>query len=105
MKKSDNYLENYRLSHTTIYRRVACDKHRGGQLYRDLPRFGKTRWKEGKRNRNAGAQLIPGRIDISERPSVVEKRNRLGDWEGDTVHPSSTLPILISSVCDHRSIR
>lgn len=86
---AENIPLSERLSHTTIYRRVACDKHRGGQLYRDLPRFGKTRWKGGKRNRNAGAQLIPGRIDISERPSVVEKRNRLGDWEGDTVHGQS----------------
>lgn len=30
--------------------------------------------------------MIPDRIDISERPAVVEKRERLGDWEGDTVH-------------------
>lgn len=30
--------------------------------------------------------VIPDRIDISERPKVVEERQRLGDWEGDTVH-------------------
>lgn len=77
------------LSHTTIYRRVANDKQQGGQLYRDLPRFGKTRWKGGKRNRNAGVLLIPGRVDITERPCVVDQRERLGDWEGDTIHGQS----------------
>ena len=57
--------------------------------YRQLPRFGKTRWRGGKRKRHAGAKLIPGRIDITERPAIVEKRSRLGDWEGDTVHGQS----------------
>ncbi len=73
-------------SHTTIYRRIEENKQQGGTLYRFLPRFGKTRWKGGKRNRNAGVSLIPDRTDITERPKVVDDRNRLGDWEGDTVH-------------------
>jgi IS30 family transposase len=55
-------------------------------LYQWLPRFGKKRWKGGKRNKKAGVKLIPNRIDISERPEVVDKRERIGDWEGDTVH-------------------
>lgn len=38
------------LSYTTIYRRFADDKRQGGRLYRDLPRFDKTRWKGGERN-------------------------------------------------------
>ena len=74
------------LSHTTIYRRIEENKQQGGTLYRFLPRFGKTRWKGGKRNRNAGVSLIPDRTDIKERPKVVDDRSRLGDWEGDTVH-------------------
>ena len=72
------------ISHTTIYRLIAQDKANGGKLYRDLPRFGKTRWKGGKRK--AGRSLIPDRKDISERPAIVEQRTRLGDWEGDTVY-------------------
>ena len=35
--------------------------------------------------KNAGRGLIPNRIDISERPAIVARKTRLGDWEGDTV--------------------
>ena len=42
------------------------------------------RCKGGKRK--AGRSLIPNRVDITERPEVVELRSRLGDWEGDTVY-------------------
>ncbi len=33
----------------------------------------------------AGKSLIPNRIDIKERPYIVENKSRIGDWEGDTV--------------------
>jgi len=87
--KLEKIPENERLSHTSIYRHIEKDKQQGGQLYRQLPRFGKTRWRGGKRNRQAGCKLIPDRIDIKERPAIVDKRSRLGDWEGDTVHGKS----------------
>ncbi len=74
------------LSHTTIYRRIEENKAQGGKLHCYLPRFGKTRHKGGKRNKKAGVRLIPDRVDISERPDIVEARERIGDWEGDTVH-------------------
>ncbi|MCX6958544.1 MAG: IS30 family transposase [Verrucomicrobiae bacterium] len=38
-----------------------------------------------KSSKNAGRGCIPGRIDISERPKIVEKKSRIGDWEGDTI--------------------
>jgi transposase, IS30 family len=72
------------LSHTTIYRRIREDKANGGCLHKLLPRFGKTRCKGGKRK--AGRSMIPARVDISQRPKIVEQRLRLGDWEGDTVY-------------------
>ncbi|MDC9615963.1 hypothetical protein PSI19_19280 [Xenorhabdus khoisanae] len=52
------------LSHTTIYRRIREDRKVGGSLYKRLPRFGKTRWKGGKRK--AGRSMIPNRVDIAE---------------------------------------
>ena len=72
------------VSHTTLYLLISEDKVNGGKLYRQLPRFGKTRWKGGKRK--AGRSMIPDRKDITERPNIVELRSRLGDWEGDTVY-------------------
>ena len=72
------------LSHTSVYSRIAADKAQGGALYKKLPRFGKRRCKGGKRK--AGRSLIPNRVDISERPEVVELRSRVGDWEGDTMY-------------------
>lgn len=77
------------LSHCTIYKRIEDNKAEGGRLYRQLPRFGKSRWKGGKRKHNGGAKLIPNRVDISKRPKVIESRSRLGDWEGDLVHGQS----------------
>ena len=72
------------ISHTTVYSRIAEDKAQGGVLYKSLPRFGKSRWKGGKCK--AGRSETPNRTDITKRPSVVELRSRLGDWEGDTVY-------------------
>ena len=40
------------LSHTSIYRRIEENKQQGGTLYQQLPRYGKTRWKGGKRKNN-----------------------------------------------------
>ena len=79
-------LSSQQLCHTTIYRRIEADRRGRGSLYTNLPMHGKTRWKGGKRNKNASAKLIPNRVDISERPREVDQRLRIGDWEGDTVH-------------------
>ncbi len=32
-------------------------------------------------DRHAGRGHIPGRVDIFERPAVVEEKSRIGDWE------------------------
>ena len=87
------------LSHTTIYRRIEENKQQGGTLYQQLPRYGKTRWKGGKRKRNAGVSLIPDRVDISERPKIVEARERIGDWEGDTVHGQNAHLVTLVDRC------
>jgi IS30 family transposase len=87
--KLEDLPDHERLSHASIYRYIEKDKQQGGGLYRQLPRFGKTRWRGGKRNRQAGTKLIPGRVDITERPAIVDTRSRLGDWEGDTVYGKS----------------
>jgi IS30 family transposase len=76
-------VQGVKLSHERIYQMIWRDKRDGGDLWRSLRRRGKRYNKRA--GKNAGRGLIPNRIDISERPAIVARKARLGDWEGDTV--------------------
>ena len=81
---------------TWIYRQVWKDRANGGTLYRNLRRRGK---KANRRGRcGAGRGLIPGRVDIRERPAVVELKRRVGDWELDTIIGARHRGALVSVV-------
>jgi len=71
------------VSHETIYKHIWKNKKQGGNLYLHLRRHGKRYRKRGCKRDNRG--IITGRIDISQRPKVVEKKKRFGDFEIDTV--------------------
>ena len=75
--------QGIKLSHERIYQMIWDDKRDGGNLWRSLRRRGKRY--NRRAGKNAGRGLIPNRIDISERPAIVARKTRLGDWEGDTV--------------------
>jgi IS30 family transposase len=75
--------QGIKLSHERIYQMIWQDKRDGGNLWRSLRRRGKRYNKRA--GKNAGRGLIPNRIDISDRPAIVARKARLGDWEGDTV--------------------
>jgi IS30 family transposase len=71
------------VSHETIYKLIWADKHAGGVLYKHLRRQTK---KYNKRSaKNAGRGLIPNRVDIDQRPQIVDLKTRLGDVELDTI--------------------
>ena len=79
-----------------IYRHVRADRKKGGALWRFLRRRGKKpNWKGGQ---HAGRGHIPGRTDISERPSVVEAKERVGDWEVDTIVGKGHSGAVVSAV-------
>ncbi len=66
-----------------IYQHVRADRKAGGRLFLFLRRRGrKPNWKGG---RHSGRGRIPDRTDISERPEIVEAKERIGDWEADTI--------------------
>jgi IS30 family transposase len=84
------------ISAETIYRHVWADKKKGGTLHTHLRHGGK------KYNRRKGKYtwrgIIPGRVDIDQRPAVVNEKSRIGDWEGDTIAGASHQSALLSHV-------
>jgi len=73
---------NVSISHEWIYQYILQDKAKGGVLYHHLRCKKQRRKRYGSYNRRG--QLID-RISIDERPAVVDKRSRIGDWELDTI--------------------
>jgi len=71
------------LHHETIYQYILKDKKAGGELFLHLRHQNKTYRKRygGGHNRTG----IPNRVDIDERPDEVNNRDRVGDWEADTI--------------------
>ena len=70
-------------SHEWIYQYVYLDKSKGGKLHIHLRHQKKYR-KRGYKNTDRRGQLVD-RTSIHCRDEVIEKRQRLGDFEGDTV--------------------
>jgi len=66
-----------------IYQFIWQDKKKGGVVYRHLRTQGKKYQKRG--DKKAGRGLIPNRVCISQRPDVVDKKNRIGDLEMDLI--------------------
>lgn len=75
--------KNVSIHHETIYRYLVKDKDNNGNLYLHLRRQGKKQRKQyGSGKKGAG---IPNRVDISARSEEINQRERVGDWEGDTI--------------------
>ena len=72
------------ISHETIYQHIWSDKRNGGQLFQHLRRKGKA-YQTRNKDKQAGRGFIKNRVSIDERPSIVDTRSRVGDWEIDLV--------------------
>jgi len=71
------------LHHETVYQLIYTDKASGGDLYKHLRVTSKPyRKRYGSYDRRG---KIKNRVSIDERPAIVDRRNRIGDWEGDTL--------------------
>lgn len=71
------------VSHERIYQFIWHDKKQGGDLYSHLRTQGKCYRKRGSAKDKRGQ--IVGRIDIENRPKIVEDKSRFGDLEIDLV--------------------
>lgn len=70
------------ISHERIYQYIYADKASGGTLYLNLRCRKQRRKRYGSYSRRG---QIPHRVSIDQRPAVVERKARLGDWEADTI--------------------
>lgn len=84
-----------RISPEGIYQWVFADARAGGDLYRFLTRHHKRRRKHRLGNRR---RLFEGRMSITERPLIVDRRSRFGDWESDTMEGAKSSGALATHV-------
>jgi len=85
-----------KISHETIYQHVLSDKRSGGNLYKHL------RWAPKKIRKRYGATdrrgQIEDRVSIEKRPAIVDTKERIGDWEADTVIGRGHQGVLVTAV-------
>jgi IS30 family transposase len=84
------------ISHETIYRFIYADKARHQALKPFLRQGAKLRRK--RYGSGARASKIPNRVCITERPAIVEEKQRIGDWECDTVIGKDRKSVLVTVV-------
>ena len=85
------------ISHERIYQHVWSDrKTLSGMLFMYLRNKGKKYKK--RKNTYGSKSKIPNRVDIKERPDVVNLKSRVGDWEGDTIVGKSHQSAILSYV-------
>lgn len=71
------------VSHERIYQFIWQNKKQGSFLHSHLRRKGRRYRKRGNLKDNRG--IITGRIGIEHRPEIVDKKQRVGDFEIDTI--------------------
>jgi len=81
---SDWLKDNFglQISHEWIYQYILRDKQTGGDLHCHLRCQKKRRKRYGSYDRRG---KLKNRVSIDERPAIVDTRQRLGDWEVDTI--------------------
>ena len=96
-------LTGIKISHERIYQHVWSDKKRlSGKLFMFLRNKGK---KYKKRKNSTGSKSrIPNRVDIKERPEIVNLKSRVGDWEGDTIVGKKNKSAILSYVDRHSKL-
>jgi IS30 family transposase len=74
--KLDSDCHGPAVSHERIYQHIWQYKHL---------RIGGTKQRRKRRNSRDMRGTIKNRVGIEKRPDIVERKIRIGDWEGDTV--------------------
>jgi IS30 family transposase len=85
------------ISHEQIYLHIWEDKRLSGTLYKNLRIGNKAKYRK-RYGKNDYRGKIPNRKDIDERPVIVDKKERVGDWEADLVVGSKASGYLVTLV-------
>jgi transposase, IS30 family len=72
-----------RISHQCIYQWIRLDRESGGICYKDLRQSSRKRRKRYGSSAKTGQ--IKDRVGIEHRPAEVDLKQRVGDWESDTI--------------------
>jgi len=83
------------VSHEWIYQYILKDKHAGGNLHKHLRCRKKRKKRYGSNDRRG---KLKNRVSIEQRPEVVDQRERLGDWEVDTIIGKNHRQAIVSLV-------
>jgi len=86
------------LSAEAIYRRVAEDRRRGGELYRLLRRGGRKRRNDRCGTRRGHRLKVRPEQEIGQRPQEINDRSRTGDWEVDLIVGAGQRGIILVAV-------
>jgi transposase, IS30 family len=86
-----------KVSHELIYQFLIEDMNEGGLLYKHLRIKGTNKNKKRCGKKDYRGQR-PHRVDIGERPQIVEDRTRIGDWEADLVSGAHHKGLLVTLV-------
>jgi IS30 family transposase len=84
------------ISHQGVYAWIARQKAAGGSWHTFLRQSGRKRRKRYGTAEKRGR--IVGRVGIEARPAAVARRERLGDWESDTMAGSGSTACLATHV-------
>jgi len=88
--------EDLHISHEAIYQFIWTDKRAGGDLWKHLRQSRKKSKKRYGKNDRRGQ--IKDRVSIEERPAIVNNKERIGDWELDTIIGTNHQGVLVAAV-------
>lgn len=98
-----------KISHEAIYQFIYAQVHRGGNGYvrpgrEDLrPFLARRHKKRARKGMRKGQRIFRAQgASIEDRPEIVGRRSRVGDWEGDSIESRDHAPGL-NSLVDRRS--
>jgi IS30 family transposase len=101
LKLDDSADRKMRISHQCIYEWIERDRAGGGIYYKHLRQSNRKRRRVYGSSRKTGQ--IKDRVGIEHRPVEVERKQRVGDWESDTLVGTHTRGPKLATHVERRS--